>query len=332
MTRSRLCLSFGIRSALLNWAWRPWICNQACQRKDKNMSPEIERTVSISPLAELRKEDRSAVARRHVESAELWLRRVIHHQFSKDHGADFLQIEGLINKKIRVSVQKRVEKNPGKYSRNIDATTFDQSIDIACNRNFFNSYFQEPLTIAYPNGHAEARTFLLRLKEIRDDISHGQNCSVRQLEQAICYSNDLIDSLKQFFLHIGMQQEFNVPSIVRFNDNLGNTSSLEDVPENVNSRFIDWRQSGNGNLNPGDTLVAEIEVDPSFRASEYTVSWHVFGHERGDGPVVRLIVENKHVNEQFELKFQIVCDRDWHRFHGCDEGLGLIYRVLPPVS
>ena len=183
-----------------------------------------------------------------------------------------------------------------------------------------------------PNGHAEARTFLLRLKEIRDDISHGQNCSVRQLEQAICYSNDLIDSLKQFFLHIGMQQEFNVPSIVRFNDNLGNTSSLEDVPENVNSRFIDWRQSGNGNLNPGDTLVAEIEVDPSFRASEYTVSWHVFGHERGDGPVVRLIVENKHVNEQFELKFQIVCDRDWHRFHGCDEGLGLIYRVLPPVS
>jgi hypothetical protein len=183
----------------------------------------------------------------------------------------------------------------------------------------------------YPLGREEAKHFLLRLRDIRNGVSHGRGCSARRLEQAICYSNDLIDSLKKHFGQLNMKKTFNVPSIIRFSDNLGNTSYLENVPEDVNSRIIDWRRQGEGNLYPGDTLVAEVEVDPSFRVSEYDVAWHVFRGESGSGSVARVVVQNKHVGEQFELRFRVTSKRDWHRFFGCDDGLGLIYRVLPPV-
>jgi hypothetical protein len=168
-------------------------------------------------------------------------------------------------------------------------------VDIATNPDLFKDHFRVALRHVYPLGREEARHFLIRLRDIRNDVSHGRGCSLRRLEQAICYSNDLIESLQMYFGQNNMQKAFNVPSIIRFSDSLGNTSYLENVPEDVNSRVVDLRRGGHGNLYPGDTLLAEIEVDPSFQENEYDVAWDVFGGENGTGPVARIFILSKHV-------------------------------------
>jgi hypothetical protein len=209
--------------------------------------------------------------------------------------------------------------------------TFDQLIDIVTKPDLFENHFKIPLMQAYPLGREEAKHFLTRVRDIRNDVSHGRGCSARRLEQVICYSNDLIDSLKMHFGQINMQKAFNVPSIIRFSDSLGNTSYLDSVSESI-PRFIDWRQQERGDLYPGDKIVAEVEVDPSFGPSEYDVTWEVFGQEGGLGTIARIAIQNQHVGEQFELRFWIISKRDWHRYYGRDDGLVLIYRVLPPVA
>ena len=128
-----------------------------------------------------------------------------------------------------------------------------------------------------------------------------------------------------------MQKAYNVPSIIRCSDSLGNASYRETVPEDVSTWIVDWRRQGHGDLYPGDTLVAEVEVDPSFQVSEYDVAWQIFGKEMGSGSVARVVIQSKHVGDQFELRFQLTTKRDWHRSFGFDDALVLIYRVLPPV-
>ena len=49
------------------------------------------------------------------------------------------------------------------------------------------------LTSMNPLGDNEAA-----LRDIRNDLSHNRGCPARQLEKAVCYSNDLIDALKVF--------------------------------------------------------------------------------------------------------------------------------------
>jgi hypothetical protein len=283
--------------------------------------------------SDLIRQQRIDVARRYVEAAETWLRRIIHHQFVNAYGPHYLQIEGLISKRIRDQVRARKADPSLRFARDIDATTFEHVVDIVTKQEFYRERFKQVLDRAYPGNEEVPRHFLKILSNIRNDISHGRGCSARQVEQAICYTNDLIDALKQFFKDENMAQVYNVPTIIRFSDNQGNEHTLEGVPTDVNSRYIDWRQIGKGDLHVGDELVAEIEVDPSFDAVEYRVSWMVFGdHENydRDGSVARIAIGTRHVGEQFELRFRVITAREWHRFFECDDGLGLIYRVLPP--
>ena len=283
--------------------------------------------------SELLHNDRILLARKYLDSAEAWLRKLIHHELNQTYkGVDYLGPQGPINKGIRDRAERRRSKNPAKFLRNIDATTLADLVDIVCNPELFKMHFKVALSLAYPDGHAEARTFLRRLDEIRDDVSHGRGCSVRQLEQAICYSNDLIDSLKAYFAHIGMQKTFNVPSIIQFVDSFGNKSTLENVLEDANSRYIDWRIVGHGDIQVGEILTAEVEIDPSFDQNEYDVSWYIFGAESGCGPLVQIPIGLHHVGEQFELKFTVISKREWHRFFQCDDALGLLYRVPPPIE
>jgi hypothetical protein len=233
------------------------------------------------------------------------------------------------NEIINYVAQKKKEK-AGQISRDIDATTFEQAIDLATHPSFYDKYFKPALVKAYPLGREETRLFLTRLKDIRNDLAHGRGCTARQLERAICYTNDLTDSLKDYFRSISMQRDYDVPMIVRYVDNRGNESHLEGVPTNINNRIIDWRRSGRGDLYPGDTLVAEVEVDQSFDPSEYNVSRQAFGFGREGGRIARFLIDNRFVGEQMELSFEVVSKRDWHRQHGLDDRLSLIFRVLPP--
>lgn len=279
-------------------------------------------------------DQRTSIARRHTDAAEAWLRRIIDQKLGETFGQGYFDASPPINGGIRGQVERRIEAEPGRFPRKIDATTFDEAIDIVSNPYLYREYFDRVFREMYPIGREQLRCYLKRLSGIRNHTAHGRGCSSRQVEQAVCYANDLIDAIKEYFRTVNMEKRYNVPSFVRFCDNLGNEHNMDGIATNADSRYINWRAAGNGDLHPGDVLIAEVEVDPSFDPSEYSVSWRVFGDwptRDALGMVARVEIQNKHVGEQFELVFQVVTSRDWHRFLNSDERLGLLYRVLPPA-
>lgn len=282
-------------------------------------------------LDDLDRGKRDELGRRYVESAEWWLRRLIHHQLSAFFGNAYLS-QGALSQRLQRSIVAEMAKAP-QLVREVDATTFEQAIDIVCHPERWTSHFAPALVSAYPLGHDEARFFLDQVKGVRNDLSHGRSISTRQLEKSICYANDLADTIKEFFRGAGMSQEYNVPFIVRYVDSLGNQSHLSGISTNLSNRIIDWRRSGRGDLYPGDTLVAEIEVDPSYDASGYAVSWHVLGHTASTSGARAVVpIEVQHVSEQIELRFEVRSDRQWHRQGGLDDAVCLLFRVLPPIA
>ena len=220
---------------------------------------------------------REETARRNVDAAESWLRKIIHHQLSKGLGANYLNLAGTIKNEIIRQVEEKTKQLGKAVLRPIDATTFEQAIYLVTHPQLFPDFFRLPLSDAYPLGREQALLYLTRLKDIRNDVSHGRGSTARQTEQAACYANDLIDSLKAYFRNVGMGQTYDVPMIVRFVDNRGNESHLEGLSTNVHMRILDLRPLGRADLYPGDILVAEVEVDQSYDESEYHLFWRVTG-------------------------------------------------------
>lgn len=276
---------------------------------------------------------RTALARRYVDAAESWLRKLIHHQLQAHRGDYYLTAGGVLKTAETKSLQAKIASDPAKYPREVDATSFEQAQKIVCHCDRWEPYFATMLGSAYPLGYLECQHFLNRLISVRNDLQHGRTCSARGLEQAICYTNDLSDAIKAFFREQNMTREYDVPMFVKYVDSLGNQSTLENVSTVISSRIIDWRTNGIGDLRPGDTLVAEVTVDPTFDRAGYSVNCSGPGSDAVSGSRLTLHVENRHIGEQLEIKFQVKTDRDWHRdgHQGIDDGLTLLFRVLPPL-
>lgn len=271
-------------------------------------------------------DERTVIARRYLDSAEAWLRRLLHEELVQIIGPEYITA-GEWNEGIKNRVKKEVQKEPEEFTRQVDATVLAHLIDMTCDPNHWPKW-ADALSSAYPDGPDEARTFLGRLKHIRNDVQHGRVCTGRQLEQAICYSNDLIDSIKDHFRRNGLGREFNVPTFIRAYDNLGNN---EHLAPGHHFRTSNFSAGSKGTLHPGETLIAEVEVDPTFDPSGYTVMWWLkTGTERGHGAKAVIPLTNAHVRERIELQFQLRTHRDWHRTGTYDDVLDLFYKVLPP--
>ncbi|MCK1497994.1 hypothetical protein [Bradyrhizobium sp. 188] len=278
--------------------------------------------------------ERKDLARRHLDSAESWLRRLIESKLPNSFGQNYLgsdEVGGcrLISKEIRRQIYSRYESDRSRFPRLIDAADIGHAIVIVLHPELYPANFRDALQQAYPDGTAEARTFLHRLEKIRNKLAHGGTCSDRDLERAVCYSNDLIDSIKHHFKEQNMERQFNVPTFIRVADNRGNVFHLTSAPDQQ-MHFIDVRQQGNGDLYVGDELVVEAEVDPSFTG--YSLEWMTFSGDVGQGSPMRLQIDLKHVGLQFDVRFNVRSSEQWHRLHGgIDDMLDLRYRVLPPI-
>lgn len=287
--------------------------------------------MTIEAASQLDSNSRTVIARSHVDAAEEWVRKLIHHQLLAATGNNYLTGGGVLKNPETIKLAGKISGDSPKYFREIDATTFEQASRIICHPERWQKHFSVALINAYPLGFSECDVFLGRLIRIRNDLQHGRPVSARQVEQAICYTNDLADSIKSFFKEHHMARDFDVPLFTRYVDNLGNGSTLEEVTTTMSSRIIDWRKRGKGDLYPGDTLIAEIEVDPTFDRGEYKVAWSVFGESQlTPGRTATVNILNRHVGEQFELTFQVKTNRDWHRSWGVDDRFTVLFRVLPP--
>lgn len=277
--------------------------------------------------------ERKDVARRHLDAAEAWMRQLIQSRLTKSFGPQFFAAKhpdgsNVINNGIRQHVAKRRGAEPTRFPDDLAAIEFGHAVSIILNQRLYDEFFRAALRRAFPDGRDEAQTFLDRLEKHRNLLAHGGACSERVFQQSVCYSNDLIDSLKENYVEANLDKLFNVPTFTRVVDNLGNERRFVS-PSEHGHRDVDFRTGPQGDLNVGDTLILEVEVDPSFKG--YTVKWHAFTGDSGEGLQWELPIQLKHVRADLTIRATVVSAENWHKLHGdVDDIMDLRYRVLPP--
>jgi hypothetical protein len=157
----------------------------------------------------LTEDERRTLARKHLDSVEAWLRRVIDHQLRKAFGPDYFAARRpdrnfVIQKRIVEAVEAKLAAEPQRFVRPVDALTLQDAIDIVLYEPLYASLFRDALKSAYPDNREEVE----RLLSPRNNVQHGGTISSRDLERCICYSNDLIDGIKGFFVSLGMPAHY----------------------------------------------------------------------------------------------------------------------------
>ncbi|MCP9755143.1 hypothetical protein EGI26_08260 [Lacihabitans sp. CCS-44] len=278
----------------------------------------------------LTEDERRIICKQALESLEFWLRRLIHDTLSTDFGDDYLSAtlngRNIINNNIRGKIQERKNKEPERFPRLIDASLLEHQIDIICNPDLYNSFFKEPFKLAFPNGREVTKTFLERLVYPRNCLYHANPISVRMSEQVVCYTNDVIDSLKSYYRMIQKEQEFNVPKIIKAIDSFGNVFHFNTSQDNG----IFLHEKPEFYLYPGDTLTIEIEVDPTFDESEYSVSWYGPNMSCQNKKMV-LRIDESFVSIGYQIECHLISNKTWHKYSTFDDKFYIIYKILPPL-
>lgn len=291
------------------------------------------------PFSQLKEEEKRSICKKEIENLENWLRRLVHESLSKEYVNNYLEYKDknnkyLIKTEIRQRVKSLINKEPERFPRYIDAFFLPDLIYIICRNDLYNKFFKDPFLKAFPDGNNEARTFLTRLEDPRNALYHANPISNRQAEQVICYCHDIIESLKEYYFEMGTECEYNVPRIIKVTDSFGNTIHLSEIDKLLINNWrldIDYKNY----LRPGDTLGIEIEIDPSFNPSSYTIKW-IIDHRTINGynnnTKISFDIEVKHVGSIFPVDCQIISNKIWHKHGICDDYIKIFYKVLPPLN
>jgi hypothetical protein len=290
------------------------------------------------PLHALSDDERRSHCRREIEALEHWLRRLVHEAFSETYGPAYFDADGedgnrLFKSQTVRATRERRDRHPLRYPRPIDATTFDELVSAICKSQNYKRHFRDALRAAFPEGGEEARTFLGRIARIRNDLSHTNPITLHDAARAICYSQDVIASLKEYYAAMNEQREYNVPMVIRVADSRGKTgqgAELGDRPARV--AVCSFHTTSSGRLYPGDRIAIEVEVDPTFERSSYRLQWACPGNHPKFGDTERVVIEidETHVQERFHVNCMVISNSVWHRFGNYDDYVRMIYKVLPP--
>ena len=284
---------------------------------------------------EYTQEELRAYCRSNIESLETWARRLIKEQLVYGYGADFLNKKNdngdyLIKKDIRNHMVKMMKSDPNRFKHPIDTLFMDHIIYFLCNPKWYKTLFKKAMDYAYPDGMSEVRTLLGRLIPIRNNLSHSNPISMHQVEQAICYSQDFIEGLKQYYKEKGEEQMWNVPRIIKVKDSLGNV--YENIEENsvLGAHFNIKKE-----FYCGDTYTIEVEVDSSFSKDEYRIKWAINGQVASafdNSNKLSIQFNSNHVSQNSFITCTIVSDKEWHRFLHHDSIIYIDFTVLPPLN
>lgn len=290
------------------------------------------------PLHTINEDELRSICKKKAESLEYWLRRIIHEKFTHKYGDDYFTKkldngESIIKSEVSRKSRSLRDAQPERYARDIDATLLDDLIKIVCKNKNYNSLFEEAFNKVSPLGNEHLRHILTKIWESRNPLSHANPISVRQAEQLICYSNDIVDSLKEYYKGQGISNLYNVPLILKMVDSFGNTIYREQMTKSPNdSVIIDLSSDSRYFLRPNDTYSIELEVDPNFEDSNYEIIWLVSGvAEEEKSNRLTITFENKHVSSVLGIRCRIKTYNDWHKLsNGVDDELSLLIKVLPP--
>jgi hypothetical protein len=267
---------------------------------------------------------------------ELWLRRLIHEQFEQIYSNDILSAKNaagdfVLKKQVRQNIERKLLDDPRHYKRPVDAALLDDLITIICKPDTYKSCFATALKVAFPQGAEEVREFLGRLLTPRNHLAHANPISIRQAEQVICYSNDVVYALREFYAKRGIANEYNVPSILRMWDSFGHIEHAQAASTPMH--MFDYSDDPACYLRPGDTLTLEIETDPSFFGEGFLVKWSLLNEGPQGDRLVKFVlsIENRHVGRELPIDIKLISFQDWHRHQLWDDLWRVIYRVLPPI-
>ena len=153
------------------------------------------------PFRDVPTDEMRNIVRHQIETLERWLRRLIDDVIRNCYGGSLL---GMPMKKdaLNKAIQRRKE-DPSRYPREVDALLFDDLIAVICNPQQYG-HFKDALSGAFQNGENEARSYLKRIYDPRNPLSHANEISTHQALQAMCYSADILESLKAYYKRISL--------------------------------------------------------------------------------------------------------------------------------
>ena len=287
------------------------------------------------PLFKLTDSEIREVARKHIESLEFWLRRTINDSLTSAYGKDYWSYHNdkglfLLKQEIRNKVSERVSAEPDRYPRWIDATLIEHQVFIICKEDLYNDYFRPYFETEFRFGRIHLKSVFDTLIKIRNKVSHANPTSIRDAEKAICYSNDLIDSIKKYYSDHNMNQDFNVPRILSYSDSLGNKVYSEEWEEGaLNSIKLNV---GNTKFRPGDRIRMSVEIDSSFALDEYKIEWSIDYKIRATGELIELVFTDEDVDANFMVKARVTSNKAWHKYGSYDDIIRIHMSVFPPLS
>lgn len=281
-------------------------------------------------------EEIRSLCRVNIEAFEKWARTIIDSELTKNLGVNYFDLElapnvPVVKKSIRDKTAQMMISNPQRFHRKIDTLFLDEIIYLLCRNDLYKRFFKDFLDLIYPDGNAEARTYLNRLVPIRNCLSHSNPISIRDAERCICYTNDFIDGVKQYFYDKGEERVFNTPNAIKLNDSLGNEFQL-----NKDTMFesICINRTGTTQLHQfhlGERYSAWLTLDPSFTPEQYTIEWHIeCGRHLGNDSRLDIEIAEDMIRERCPIYCTIKSTKSWHRYRGYDQQFAIVFQVLPP--
>jgi len=144
-----------------------------------------------------------------IESLENWLRRIVDKDLTEKYGFDYLNN---VKKEIKDNIQIRYNNSPDKYSRLIDASDLSHLIQIFCNPNFYNDIFIKYQNKFYPENMSKGENYLKylfdKLYEIRCNLSHANEISIKDFEFVMYFTSAQIESYNDFYIKSGKEQDY----------------------------------------------------------------------------------------------------------------------------
>ena len=277
-----------------------------------------------------------SICRINLEAFEKWARTIIHNELVTELGENYFDLElspgvPVVKKEIRLKTEEMMRNHPQRFRGKIDTLFLDEIIYLLCRNDLYKRFFKKFLDFIYPDGNAEARTYLNRLVPIRNCLSHSNPISIRDAERCICYTNDFIEGVKQYYYEKGEERVFNTPNAIKLNDSLGN-----EIPLNKDKSFesICINKAGTSNLyqfNVGEKYSVWLTLDPSFTSEQYTFNWHIeCGRKLGTSSRLDIDITEDMIRERCAIYCEVKSTKSWHHYNGYDQQFAVVFQVLPP--
>lgn len=269
-----------------------------------------------------------------IENMEHWARRLIHEMLSVQYGEDYFNYTDekgnrLIKSEIVKALQKRVDSDSNRFPRLVDALFLENIIDILCNETLFTKHFKIALEYAYPCGKEDVKHHLTVIKDVRNRYTHSNTMPIRDAERAICYCHDFVDSLSKYYQNIGKNRDYNVPTFLKVTDSMGMTHFFS------SDKYL----YGHGiRLRSGDVYRVEVEIDPTFKPSDYKIEWkyewQIMKFKQVKNKTsIDIPITNEMVGRLLKIECRVISSRDWHKYGWYDDSFDYtISTILPPIE